>query len=229
MKIGLFLGVGLFVSLSLAGSASGVGSMADGKELLEGAKRRYEQLQSYRCKATNVIMKPGVLRDKRHFNTVEYSFAKPNSVRLTWLRPKLLQGQVAVFQGEELYVKLRFLPFAIKMDPDGWLAQDPAGNRIYQTNIGFLIDRLIDAITPNSLVTVAEPNVATSTRDTIPMVIQNDGGRVEILVDKGSELPTTIEFYGPSGNLIEACYFEDLELNVSLNPTEFQLKTKETD
>lgn len=195
----------------------------DGKGHLLAAKRRYEEIQSYRCTATNVIMKYGLVRTVRHFNSVDYSFQKPQNIRMTWTDPLLMRGQIAVFRDKELRVKLPFVPFAVRMDPDGFLAKDPAGNRIYHTHLGYVIDALLKSITPETKVTVEGP----PREGLLPMAIENSQGRVLVKLDTDLGLPVFVEYYGPDGKLIEGCYFKDMALNVNFPPGEFDLSVKE--
>ena len=195
----------------------------DAKDCLLRAKQRYNEIHSYRCKASNVVMKYGLVKATRYINTVAYSFQKPDKIRMTWLEPFLLKGQVAVFQNNELKVKLRFMPFAVRMDPDGLLTQDPAGNRIYDTHIGRLIDKLLEAITPATQVSIPGGSIGATNDEVQPVVIENKEGRVLVIIDRHLSLPTSMEFYGPDGRLSQACYFKDIALDVEFEPGEFDL------
>ena len=215
-----------FAVMALIGgffSRVSAGEEMDGKGLLLAAKQRYDQINSYRCKATNVVVKGGLFKPTRYFNTVDYSFQKPENIRMTWLAPFLLKGQVAVFRDKELKVKIPFVPFAVKMDPDGLLTKDPAGNRIYQTHLGYLINLLLDSITPETKVMVINPTGVKASGNVAEATIENEKGRVLVWIDKRLFLPTSMEFYGPDGQLSQACVFEDLALNVDFGPGEFDL------
>ncbi len=214
----------LLVALGIAGvitacSAQEVGAL----QYLQDAQMAYAQVQSYRCKATNVVMKYGLLGPKRYYNRVRYSFEKPNRVRMEWLAPGLLKGQVAVYRDNALRVKMRFMPFAIPMDPDGFLAQDPAGNRIHKTHIGYLLETLMAAITPETKITLSDASKIQSSEKGIGVAVENNQGRVLLLLDPQRKLPIAMEFYGTDGRLQQACYFEDLALNVKLGAKEFEL------
>ncbi len=194
------------------------------------AKRGFEEIRSYKCKATNVVMEYGILRNTRHYNTVLYSFEKPDRVRMTWLAPFLLQGQVAIYRDEELMVKLKFMPFFIKMDPNGMLAQDPAGNRIYDTHLGHVIEELLKAAQQDSQVQVvdakiqavndAEINIA---KDLLVLEIKNKEGKIVVFLDRRNFLPAYLEYYMADGKLEEACYFEDMVLNAKFESEEFEI------
>ncbi len=210
----------VMVSSSLAQEAVGA------KQYLLEAKAAFDAIASYHCTATNVVMKYGLLRPTRYFNTVQYSFQKPNRVRMTWLAPGLLKGQVAVYKDSALAVKMRFMPFAIKMNPEGLLAQDPAGNRIHKTHIGYLLDTLLEAITPETRVAIVDNSKFQSVQPGMPVEVVNDEGRVLVLLDRARKLPISMEFYGPDGRLKQACYFEDLKLDVVFGAEEFDIATK---
>ncbi len=192
-------------------------------QYLRDAENAYSKIQSYHCKATNVVMKYGLLGPKRYFNLVRYSFEKPNHVRMEWIAPGLLKGQVAVYREKALIVKMRFMPFAIAMDPDGFLAQDPAGNRIHKTHIGYLLETLMAAITPETKITLADGAKFQSAEKGIPVVVENNQGKVIVFLDPQLKIPIAMEFYGPDGRLQQACTFEDLVLNVKFGPKEFEI------
>ncbi len=200
----------------------------DAEAYLLHAKQRYDQIHSYRCRASNVVMKYGLLKPTRYANTVLYSFEKPDKIRMTWIEPFLLKGQTAVFQNKELQVKMRFVPFAVKMDPNGFLTQDPAGNRIYDTHIGRLIDKLLGTIDSETRVFVEADAHRKRESGTTPVIIENSQGRVVTQVDDALGLPTSIEFFGPDGKLQQACYFEDITLNVRFDSKEFDLSASKT-
>ncbi len=214
----------LIVCLFLMTPAFGQELGADGKELLLAAKKKFEEIRSYKCKATNVVMKYGMIKTSKYFNSVEYSFEKPKKIRIAWTDPLLLRGQVAVYNNSDLRVKLNFMPFAVHMDPEGLLAKDPAGNGIAGTDMGHLIDTLLESITPGTQVRVEKPEASRAQgKDAELIVIENASGRVEILFDNHLSLPVAIDYYGTDNRLEQACKFEEIQLDVQFTPEEFKL------
>ncbi len=217
--ISLFI-TGLFSPVRVLGQELG----ADGKELLLAAKKKFEEIRSYKCKATNVVMKYGMIKTSKYFNSVQYSFEKPKKIRIAWLDPLLLRGQVAVYNNSDLRVKLNFMPFAVHMDPEGLLAKDPAGNGITGTDMGHLIDTLLESITPGTQVRVEKPQASRAQgKDAELILIENAAGRVEILFDNNLTMPVAIDYYGADNRLEQACKFEEIQLNVEFTPEEFKL------
>ncbi|MFC2149446.1 hypothetical protein ACFLQ8_01975 [Candidatus Auribacterota bacterium] len=195
----------------------------DPVKMLRETSERFNELRTYSCKATSIFKVYKGNRVKTHQDIVLYVFQKPMSIKMTWLKPWNIKGQVAVYSDEQLKVKLNWLPVWMPMNPDGNIAKDAAGNRIYQTDLGTLIGQVMEII-DHSEINYEGSAVSKDSREIMKVSLKSDDELVYVSIDKETGLPVTFEIYGPDMKLRQAAYFEDLQINIPVSPYEFTVE-----
>lgn len=169
------------------------------------------QLDSYKYKISTVALKD----KKTRKTTILYNFKKPRSIRIEWLSPRKLRGQLAVYSDGVMKVAPAWLPFVIEIDPDSALASTDTNFPIYESTIGDFMDLIVEEMpTSNSAKIIDE------TDNYIIYELINDNNIAKIKIDKITHLPIFIEQFDLEGNLINAGYIEDIETNV-IFPSDF--------
>lgn len=192
--------------------------------ILREARGRFETLRTYTCRATSVYKAYQGKKEITHSDVVQYYFQKPKNIRMKWLSPWNIKGQVAVYSDDQLKVKLNWLPVPFALDPKGGVAKDANGNRIFQTDMGALIKQLTDIMdTIPETVVKYEGTLISKNRQVIKISMKNREGLVYAFIDKELRLPVVIEHYDAANRMVEAAYFEELQVNVQMSPYEFIL------
>ncbi|HRZ86958.1 MAG TPA: hypothetical protein P5287_04005 [bacterium] len=191
-------------------------------ELIRQTDAQFQQVRSYTCKATSICKTYHGKKVSTYQDVVEYSFQKPKSIKMKWLAPWNIRGQVAIYSDEQLKVHLNFLPMPMSIDPNGKVAKDAGGNRIYNTDFGAVIRQIMDIKKdiPETEVTYLGI-VQSNGRQVDKVSLRNHEGLVYYFVDRELLLPVAIEQYTPEMQLVTAAYFEDLKVNVAMSPYEF--------
>lgn len=212
----------LLAAMCAVGSSSAQEIEEDPVHLLKTTAERFEKLRTYTCKATSITKTYSGRKESTYQDVVQYSFQKPKHIKIKWLAPWNIKGQVAVYSDDQLKVHLNFLPLSVPIDPNGKIAQDAAGNRIYQTDMGTLIKQItaIPAENPQTVVTY-EGTYEAAARKVYKVSLQNKNGLVNVYIDAELILPVTVEYFSPEKKLLQAAYFEDLKVNVPMSPYEF--------
>lgn len=190
--------------------------------LLKTTAERFDKLRTYTCKATSITKTYRGKKESTSQDVVQYSFQKPKHIKIKWLAPWNIKGQVAVYSDDGLKVHLNFLPLSVPIDPNGKVAQDAAGNRIYETDMGTLIKQItaIPSENPQTVVKF-EGTYEAVARKVYKVSLQNKDGCVNVYIDAELILPVTVEYFSPEKKLLQAAYFEDLKVNVPMSPYEF--------
>jgi len=203
----IFLGFAVFIS---------TGSYADDidknvlKEIISNADK-IRQFDNYRYKVSIVAFK----NKKTRKTTLLYNFKKPRSVRIEWLSPRRLRGQLAVYSNSAMKVAPAWLPFVIEIDPDSALASADTNYPIYRSTIGDLMDQIVEEIPLSNSAKMTE-----KTKDYVIYELVNDNNLARIKIDIKTGIPIFIEQFDLKGKLINAGYFEDIEINVKF-PSDF--------
>jgi outer membrane lipoprotein-sorting protein len=205
-----------------AGAASAQEIEEDPVLLLKTTAERFDKIRTYTCKATSITKVYRGKKESTYQDVVQYTFQKPKHIKIKWLAPWNIKGQVAVFSDDQLKVHLNFLPLSIPIDPNGKVAQDAAGNRIYQTDMGTLIRQITDILKddPQTIVSY-EGTRQDKDRKVYKVSLHNKEGYVDVYIHTELILPVTVEYFSPEKKLLQAAYFEDLKVNVPMSPYEF--------
>ena len=181
---------------------------------LKNIKTRIQGLDSYRYVLTNITLKKG----RQRKNVIKYYFKKPNEIRLEWLAPKKVRGQLAVYSHGVMKAVLSWLPFAIEINPDSNLGKGDANYPIYRSSIGSLMEQIV--------VDLDRAVVARTIEEDDNYVIYeiiNDTNRAKIKIDKKRLIPVFIEQFDLKGTLVDGGYFSDFEENVTFADDFFKL------
>lgn len=179
---------------------------ADAVAHLRSAAEYIESLSSYSYKLTNVTFRDG----KKKNNVMRYSYKEPLTVRIEWLNPKRLRGQLAAFKDNKMRVVPAWLPFSVPVDPDSDLGHGDANYPIYSSSLGALMQQVIGDLPKATRVFPVE-----RTDDAVVYEIINDTNKALIKIDRNTNLPLYIEQFTRDGTLIDGGYFEEF----SPNPT----------
>ncbi len=171
-------------------------------------------LDSYKYKISTVAFKNKKIRK----TTILYNFKKPRCVRIEWLSPRKMRGQLAVYSKGIMKVAPAWLPFVVEMDPDCALASADTNFPIYKSTIVDFMDMIVEGIpVSKSAKTIEE------TDSYIIYELINDTNTARIKIDKKTDLPIFIEQFDSEGNLINAGYIENMETNVEFPSDYFDL------
>ncbi len=195
------------------------------RSLVEASYHAAQSLNSYTYRLTSITRHRGY--DGRYKsekkNVLAYSFRKPDQIRLAWLEPRRKRGQLAVYNGKGLRAATSWLPFAVSVDPDSPTGKDDFHPPIYRSSLASLM-----GILRQDLAKVTEERyeglVAVGQRRAHRVVFYTAEKRVVVVIDSEHLLPLSIEQYDrESGLLFDAGYFEDMNLNPTLDDSLFDL------
>ncbi len=172
---------------------------------------KIHQLDSYKYKISTVALK----EKKTRKSTLLYNFKKPRCIRIEWLSPRKLRGQLAVYSNGIMKVAPAWLPFVIEIDPDSALASADTNFPIYESTIGDFMDMIVKGIPLSNSAKIID-----ETDNDIIYELINDTNTARIKINKKTDIPIFIEQFDSEGNLINAGYIEDMETNVSF-PSDF--------
>jgi len=230
----------VILSLVIAGP-SGAAEGPDALKILAGMETAYAGVNDY----TAVFMKQERVKGELlPEETIELKFKKPFKVYMHWLKGTPHGGR------EALYVEGRYDDkvvgheggllgiITLHMDPGGGTAMK--GNRHPITDVG--IGRLIAIVMENCrrgvrenegrIGPVGEDNLFGRKvyRIKAELPAEKEKGyyarRIEIWVDRESDLPLKILIYGWEGELLESYAYKDLKLNPGTPGSEFDADFK---
>lgn len=181
---------------------------------LKRVKDRILGLNSYRYTLTNITVK----KKRTCKNVIKYNFKKPDEIRLEWLSPNKLRGQLAVYSNNVMRVVPAWLPFAIEINPDSDLGKGDANYPIYCSCMGMLLRQVID-----DLNRAVSAKVIEDTQDFVIYELKNDTNMAKVKIDKRRNIPLYIEQYDLKGNIVDFGYFDDFEENVQYPDDFFKL------
>jgi len=152
IKCIISLAVGILLSTTSMCQTVQSQERMDPVKILNDASQRFESLNTYTCKVTSIYNTYNNNKANRHQDIVQYVFQKPMSIRMQWVKPWNIKGQEAVYVDNKLKVRLNWLPIWVSINPDGNIAKDSAGNRIYQSDMGTVIKQIMDIIPTTKVV-----------------------------------------------------------------------------
>ncbi len=209
-KIWLFLIILIFLSIdSLAGD------IIDRKAVdhIVAVKNNVLGLKSYRYKLTNKFMKKKLITDE-----MVYSYEKPLNIRIEWLSPRSKRGQLAVYSDNVMKAAFSWMPFVIEVNPDSDLGKGGYEYPIYRSTVGDLLTQTVDDFKRLISARVIEENA-----QYVLYELANDKNRANVKIDKVKQVPIYIEQFDLKGNLVNAGYFKDFEVDVKFPKDYFKL------
>jgi outer membrane lipoprotein-sorting protein len=183
-------------------------------QTLKDIKTHVQGLDSYRYVLTNITLKKG----RQRKNIIKYHFKKPNEIRLEWIGPKKVRGQLAVYSNGVMKAVLSWLPFAIEINPDSNLGKGDANYPIYRSSMGSLLEQIVIDLDRAVVARIIEKEDGFVVYEII-----NDTNRAKIKIDMHRLIPVFIEQFDLKGTLIDGGYFSDFEENVTFPDDFFKL------
>ncbi|RJP61894.1 MAG: hypothetical protein C4541_00925 [Candidatus Auribacter fodinae] len=163
---------------------------------------RIEAFDSYQYRLINVTVK----NKKARRNEMMFYYRKPTAIRIEWIGPKRLRGQIAVYNNGGMKVVPAWLPFPIAVDPDSDMGKGDGNYPIYNSSIGALMRQVISDMSRASNARILE-----DAEEFIVYEVVNDSNRALIKIDKATGLPLFIEQYDLNGQLVDGGYFSHFE------------------
>lgn len=200
------------------------GSKASG--LVEQMRASYAEVKDYR--ADVVIRRRGVDGAEK-IERLTYSFKKPDRIRVDFQSPH--KGLVMVHPNEEGKAVVRPFPWApflkLRLAPEFSLTVGSAGQRIDQTDMGFLIESIDRSLSARSR---GAPVIEESDEAVIIRVLAEDLFRRDRItrygfrIDKDRWLPVAVAEYAPDGGFRRELRFLELRTNLGISDGYFSLE-----
>jgi len=192
----------------------------DAGTLLKKMEETYAGVKDYQANMEiRAYRKDGSYKTKRFL----YTFQKPNRIRLDFESP--YAGMIVVYPDREGKVVLRWF-FTIHLAPDNSLLQDSSGQRIDQTGMGLLIEKMAESLTDHR----RGPLEITEDEKEIRIRVVADDHfrkgvvtRYQFLIDKKLFLPVRVEELTTGGLLERTIVFRSLKMNIDVPDSFFQL------
>jgi len=180
---------------------------------IKSVKNRVLELKSYRYKLTNKFMKKKLIIDE-----MNYSFSKPLNIRIEWLSPRSKRGQIAVYSDNTMKAAFSWMPFVIEVNPDSDIGKGGYDYPIYRSTVGDLLIQTVD-----DFKRLISAKVIEETEEYAVYELVNDTNRANVKIDKNKQVPVYIEQFDLKGNLVNAGYFDEFEVNVEFEKGYFKL------
>lgn len=169
---------------------------------------------SYQYKLTNITLK----KKKQKKNVMMYYYKDPKNIRIEWLEPKKLRGQLAVYSGGVMKAAPSWLPFVVEVNPDSSLGMADFNYPIYQSTLGDLMHKVVAELPDAHTARVEEQGDGYIIYEVI-----NPQNRARIKVDTETQIPEFIEQYNNQGQLVDGGYFDEFQANVTYPDDFFSL------
>jgi len=192
----------------------------DAGTLLKKMEGAYAGVKDYQANMEiRTYRKDGSYKTKRFL----YTFQKPNRIRLDFESP--YAGMIVIYPDREGKVVLRWF-FTIHLTPDNSFLEDSSGQRINQTDMGRLIEKITQSLTDHR----RGPLEITEDEKEIRLRVVADDHfrqgvitRYEFVIDKKLFLPVRVEESTPAGLLERTIVFRSLRTNIGVPDSFFQL------
>ena len=181
---------------------------------LQSITQKVLQFKTYKYKLTSITYK----KRKERKNVMLYHFGQPKKIRIEWLDPKKLRGQLAVYNDGIMKAAPSWLPFVVEVNPDSALGMADFNYPIYKSTMGDLMTKVVDELSIAHTVRI----LGKTDSDIIYEVI-NDQNRAKIKVNAATGIPLFIEQYDLKGKLVDGGYFDDFQSDVSYSDGFFEL------
>ena len=192
----------------------------DAGALLQKMEEAYAGVKDYQANMEiRAYRKDGSYKTKRFL----YTFQKPNRIRLDFESP--YAGMIVVYPDREGKVVLRWF-FTIHLAPDNSLLQDSSGQRIDQTGMGLLIEKMAESLTDHRR---GPLEITEDEKEIRIRVVADDHFRkgvvtqYQFLIDKKLFFPVRVEELTTGGLLERTIFFRSLKRNIDVPDSFFQL------
>ena len=199
---------------------------SNASSLLEQMRASYAEVEDYR--ADIVIRRRGEDGSEK-VERLTYTFKKPDRIRVDFHSPH--EGLVLVHPNQEGKAVVRPFPWApflkMHLDPEFSLAVGSAGQRIDQTDLGFLIEGIGRSLTARSrgAPVIEESDDALTIRVLAEDLFRRDRiTRYGFRIDKTRWLPVAVEEHTPEGELRRKVRIRKLRTNLGISDGIFSLE-----
>ncbi len=192
----------------------------DIENLLEKMEGAYARVNDYQANMEiRTYGEDGSFKTKRFL----YTFKKPKRIRLDFESP--YAGMIVVYPDQNGKVVLRRF-FTFHLAPDNYFLRDSSGQRIDQTDMGLLIEKIAQSLTDHR----RGPLETTENEKEIRIEVVADDHfrkgvvtRYRFFIDKRIFLPVRVEESTPGGLLERTIVFRSLRTNPEVPDSFFQL------
>ena len=203
-----------------------VAQTPDIQGLLEKIESAYAEVTDYRVKMeVRTYSKDHSYQSEKFL----YTFKKPKSIRIDLESPH--PGMVLIYPDKKGKVGVRPSGWAsfikLSLTPDSFLLKTSSGQSIDQTDIGFLIGNISRSLTDERF---SGPEFEDDGRFVRFRVLAENHfkkgvrTRYEFLIDKIKLLPIEVRESTPDNVLERRIIFNDLQVNIGIKDSFFQLK-----
>ena len=176
---------------------------------IEGMSERFEDIEDYEATFTIVEL----IEKKYMKNIVKFSFKKPKRIRMEWIGPRKIRGQLAVYDHQKGKIKASppRWPITVTLDPEDPRANGGSKYRIYDSDLGAISVRVIEVARNASSIDIIEND-----EKILKVLLTTDTLKSIIWIDMNLGLPIKIEQYDLKDNLIDEVSLEDIKINIGL-------------
>lgn len=161
---------------------------------------------------------------------IRYFYKKPGFIRMEFIRPH--KGALLVYDPTKKTVRLRPFGFAkafvLSLSPDNGLVKSAQGHRVDESDIGALLQRVQRLQGHGQTTVMGEERL--NERDAVVVRVEGEKGyavdgvhRYLLWLDTATLLPLKTATYDSSGRQLEEVLMDDLEVNIPLADTLFNL------
>ncbi len=188
--------------------------------LLKNVERAYAGVNDYQADMEiKTYKKDGSFQTRKFL----YTFKKPGRIRLDFEIPHA--GMIVIYPDPDGRVILRRF-FTFHLSPDNPFLRDPSGQRIDQTDMGLLIEKIAQSLTDHrrGALEMTEEEQEIRIR-----VVADDHFRkgvvtgYQFFIDKKRFLPVRVEESTPGGLLERTIVFRSFKTNLEVPDSFFQL------
>jgi outer membrane lipoprotein-sorting protein len=204
----------LFLLLALA---------APPKDPLDAALESWRKVASYRVTLRSMSGSSA--------ETIRYFFKRPGFVRMEFVEPH--KGAILVYNPEKKIARLRpfgfMKPLVLTLSPDNSLITSSRGHRVDASDIGAMLETVKKLRGDGHSETLGQEPVGG--RGAVVVAVEGEGSvtvsgnvhRYLLWLDAQTFLPLKTITYDSSGAMVEEVLMDDLEINVKLPDSLFEL------
>ena len=192
----------------------------DTEALLKKTEEAYARVKDYQANMEiKTYKKDGSFQTRKFL----YTFKKPKKIRLDFESPHA--GMIVIYPDQDGKVLLRRF-FTFHLAPDNFFLRDSSGQRIDQTDIGLLIEKMAESLADHrrGALEMTEDEQEIRIR-----VVADDHFRkgvvtqYQFFIDKKLFLPVRVEELTTGGLLERTIVFRSLKMNIDVPDSFFQL------
>ena len=192
----------------------------DTEALLRKMEEAYASVNDYHAHMEiKTYKKDGSFQTKKFL----YTFKKPKKIRLDFESP--YAGMIVIYPDQDGKVVLRRF-FTFHLAPDNFFLRDSSGQRIDQTDMGLLIEKMAESLTDHRRGALEMTEDEQEIRIRVAADDHFRKGVVtqyQFFIDKKLFLPVRVEELTTGGLLERTVVFRSLKMNIDVPDSFFQL------